>query len=305
MHYRKLDLNLLVLFRALCDERSVTAAAIKLNMSQSAVSHGLARLRTYFSDTLFVRAGSRMEPTARAHEIDQHIRRAFVSIDAGMERGFDPSKLSAIFKVALVNFAGLYVVPALLGKLASEAPNVKINIEHRPANAALAQLRRGEIDLICGEVSVNNQKVRSDRLLTDRYCIVASARNHQVGKQLSIKDLNLLPHVDAQLSSTFEAGLREKGVKRTVSVKADNLLTVLFVVSRGQHVAIVPETVAKIYSDTYKLKRLPLPFKFRPLHIDLVYRNSERNVEAHAWLRDSIAAIAEEIGSTFQTSGKR
>ena len=94
LHRRNLDLNLLVLFHAIFVERSVSAAARRLGMSQSALSHGLARLRKAFQDDLFVRSGLSITPTIRAQQLFEPIREILDKVQGQIlpSVGFDPIK---------------------------------------------------------------------------------------------------------------------------------------------------------------------------------------------------------------------
>jgi Bacterial regulatory helix-turn-helix protein, lysR family len=106
MHFQKLDLNLLVVFRSLMTYRRVTGAAGALNLSQSAASHALSRLRRFYADPLFVRNGQTMEPTARALEIDQDVQEATAKIVGTFKTEFDPKHLAREFRIALVKSEG-------------------------------------------------------------------------------------------------------------------------------------------------------------------------------------------------------
>ena len=93
MHFQKLDLNLLVVFRSLITYRSVTGAAGALNLTQSAASHALSRVRRFYADPLFVRNGQTMEPTARALEIDQDVQEALAKIAGDIQNRVRPQTL--------------------------------------------------------------------------------------------------------------------------------------------------------------------------------------------------------------------
>ena len=102
MHLREVDANLLVTLDALLVDASVTRAAERLGRSASAISHALAKLREIFADELFVRAGQKLVPTAKAMELAPTVH----VILAGMEsllrpnKPFDPSETSRDFAVS-------------------------------------------------------------------------------------------------------------------------------------------------------------------------------------------------------------
>src|SRR5579863_6697957 len=117
MDIRAVDLNLLKAFDALASERAVTRAASRIGLSQPAMSHALSRLRSLFSDDLFVRTPGGMEPTARAREIAPLVSSAIEQIEAALNlgAGFDPATSAATFTAGM----GEYAEVALVGKLAA------------------------------------------------------------------------------------------------------------------------------------------------------------------------------------------
>ena len=105
------DLNLLIVFDAVMQERSVTRAGSRLGLSQPAVSHALGRLRHMLKDELFVRTPEGMAPTPRAEQLAEPLRRALNDMQLALEpKVFDPSEADRQFVVALNNYAAVIVV---------------------------------------------------------------------------------------------------------------------------------------------------------------------------------------------------
>ena len=123
---RKADINLMVVFEALMLERNVTRVAEKLFLGQPTISSALNRLRTLFNDPLFIRVGHRMEPTARAEEIIQHLSPALDSLSSALSltHDFDPSISTMTFRIGLSDDVEFGLLPPLLRALRQEAPKV-------------------------------------------------------------------------------------------------------------------------------------------------------------------------------------
>jgi DNA-binding transcriptional LysR family regulator len=302
MHYHRLDLNLLVVFRALMTYRSVTGAADALNLTQSTVSHALSRLRRSYGDLLFVRVGSAMEPTDRALKMEASVHEALAKIADTLKIEFVPQQLSREFRIGLVNFGGLYMVPALLGKLATEAPDVRVFVDHMPLEKAVKQLENAELDLLIGDFNRRKLTAEVAHLLTDELCVVAAAQHASLGKRVSVKQLSALDHIHVPFFAKYEPFLLRQGIKRRFQSSTENLLSVMFLVGRSKRIAIVPRTVARIYSGVYGLKILSLPVDLPSIEIDLAFRRGDRQDAAHRWLREIIFDIAVEIGLTFGTA---
>lgn len=126
----RLDLNLLVALDALLAERSVTRAAARVGLGQSAMSHNLARLRALFGDELLTRAPEGMRPTPRALALFDPVRVALSQIQALVSRdeAFDPRTAERTFRVGLPDSVEVLAVPALLAHLCEAAPGIHLRL---------------------------------------------------------------------------------------------------------------------------------------------------------------------------------
>src|SRR5580704_3932114 len=112
MNWGTFDLNLLIVFDAVMQERSVTRAGSRIGLSQPAVSHALGRLRHMLKDELFVRTPEGMAPTPQAEQLAEPLRRALNDMQIALEPEiFDPSEADRQFVIALNNYAAVIVAP--------------------------------------------------------------------------------------------------------------------------------------------------------------------------------------------------
>src|SRR5262249_15978735 len=150
VHFNSLDLNLLRVFDALIEERSVTRAGERLGLSQSAISHALNRLRYVLNDELFVRMPDGMRPTVRAAEIAPRLREGLLQLQLALGPAeFDPARTERRFTIACTEYAGTILIPALIARLRALAPNAELSI--RPSNMGVAEsLLAGRVDLAIG-----------------------------------------------------------------------------------------------------------------------------------------------------------
>lgn len=119
------DLNLVAVFDALLGERSVTRTAEQLGVTQSAMSHSLSRLRTWFADPLFVRVGSAMQPTPRALELAPVALQIMASVRSGLlsQAGFDPASSTRRFTLCMTDMGESVFLPPLIAQLRAQAPH--------------------------------------------------------------------------------------------------------------------------------------------------------------------------------------
>src|ERR1700755_1121121 len=132
MRLRTVDLNLLVTLEALVAERSVSKAALRMGLTQSAVSHALRRLRATFDDELFVRSPDGMEPTLRAIEISDATRTALEQIERTVDKSatFDPATAERSFTGRTSEYVASSLLQRLCPKLREQAPGIRINAAH-------------------------------------------------------------------------------------------------------------------------------------------------------------------------------
>jgi DNA-binding transcriptional LysR family regulator len=128
MNINGINLNLLLVFEALLEEKSVSRAAVRIGLSQPAVSNALTRLRELFGDPLFHRTSRGMRPTPRAIELAGPLRIGLSQLRSALaERPrFDPSASNRTLRIAMTDYAELTVLGPLLRRIACVAPSVQI-----------------------------------------------------------------------------------------------------------------------------------------------------------------------------------
>src|ERR1700731_3012420 len=128
MNWNSFDLNLLVVFDAIMQAKTLTRAGQRLGMSQPAVSHALARLRHMLKDELFVRTPEGMSPTPRAQRIEGPLRAALQELRITLEDDeFDAAQASRNFAIVANNHGARAVIPALTRRVAKLAPAVVLD----------------------------------------------------------------------------------------------------------------------------------------------------------------------------------
>ena len=127
MNVQDIDLNLLRVFDAVLQERSVTAAAGRLGLTQPAVSNALARLRTLLGDALFVRTTVGMEATPFARGVAEPVRQALALLDSALAHGpgFEPASATRAFRFYMSDLGQIEFLPPLIERVQRAAPGVQ------------------------------------------------------------------------------------------------------------------------------------------------------------------------------------
>jgi DNA-binding transcriptional LysR family regulator len=244
MNLSSLDLNLLVALDALLLEANVSRAAMRVGLSQPAMSHALQRLRDIFSDPLLVRTGARMELTPRAQglrgplaqALDQ-VRGLFISDD------FDAARSERRFRLMMPDLAVELLVPPLMEKVGEMAPNVRLDIVPWRGPAIFTAEFARTIDLV---ISIGNafKGFHRQLLYTDRDAL-AVRRGHPGGSKLSRRDIFLKARhvgvvIRGQNEDLIDGWLRSKGIERPIALVVPGYIEALHIVARTDLVAFVP-----------------------------------------------------------------
>ncbi len=190
VRFRETDLNLLKVFLAVYQEKSLTRAGERLNLTQSAVSHALARLRDAFGDRLFVRRGASMAPTALAERLFPGIESGCKLLaDTLADRGaFDPAASTRIFRLGMNDYAARILLPRMMNRLRREAPNIRLRVRQSTLEERRAFLEEGTVDLLVGCEQDLGPNIRRERLFSDRDVVLVPEGHPALGPSFTEKE---------------------------------------------------------------------------------------------------------------------
>ncbi|MGJ7525756.1 LysR family transcriptional regulator [Variovorax sp. GB1P17] len=298
--FRRLDLNLLLVFHALLHERNVTRAAARLFIGQPALSGALKRLRAAVGDELFVRTSHGMTPTPRALELAQVIEPLLLSLQQALQArpAFDPASAERVFRIGLSDALEVALMPQLMQRLATEAPGVRLIASAADRANAPAQLDAADIELAVG-VFTDCAAWQRQRALFDWHfvCVYNPALVKARGKRLTLKEYLRHPHLltsfSADLSGLVDELLREQGLTRQVVFSSRNFATNPFIVRQMAAITTVPTFAAATWRDALGLAVSPLPFDTPRYAVSLLWTAARDGDPGLKWL---IALIGEVFG---------
>jgi DNA-binding transcriptional LysR family regulator len=197
------DLNLLAVFDTLYELRSVTRTAERLNLTQSAVSHALRRLRETVDDPLFVRVGGALQPTLRAHAMATPVREGLGRLGEALTPArFDPATSQRTFAIAASSYFCALLIPELVAMARPEAPGIRIRaVPIRPD--LLNQIDDGLVDLALANFSRMPARILSEPLLQEELVWIAAKDNPVVERRHTHAELLDMPHVAYEVVRTF------------------------------------------------------------------------------------------------------
>jgi DNA-binding transcriptional LysR family regulator len=301
MHIKRLDPNLLWTLHVLLEERQVSRAAMRLSLTQPAVSHALQKLRTHFDDPLLVRRGNVMVPTPRAMELAGPLRQVISAIDQLTGPGeFDPKNAQGTIRIATTDYGLAVVLPHVLAKLAAAAPNLTLQSTGLSEDT-LELLKTGFLDLaLSGQEALAS--VRTDTLFTERFVLVTRA-DHPLARRtkITMDDFLAWPHalIDIVHSRLYgiDRRLEKAGKARRVALRVPHMLAAPFFAQSTDLIVPVPERIARLYADSLGLAVLEPPNEVDLGYFDYVQVWHERRDDdpIHRWLRGLVRDAARNI----------
>jgi DNA-binding transcriptional LysR family regulator len=287
-----LDLNLLPILLALYDNRSVTAAAQRLGMSQPAVSKALARSRKAFEDQLFVRTSLGLEPTNKAKQMILPIRSimSHVQNDLISGIGFDPSKTETTFNLALSEVGELLCLPKLIRDFQVFAPRSGIKSVCPPPRDLINGLENGKIDLAIGIYpELSNSNIYRQRLALSNVACLLRADHPIRSKSLSLKKYLDLEHISVRSGHSqqiIENIFQSKELQRRVTFTTSNYLIIPEIIKSTDLVATLIFNLANYFARTHtKLKVVAAPKEIPPIEIRQFWHQRYNDDPRSKWLR--------------------
>lgn len=298
MNWRAFDLNLLVLFDAVMQDRSVTRAGRRIGLSQPAMSHALNRLRDLLKDELFVRTPTGMRPTPRAEQLAALLRQALRELQQVLQpETFVPATADRRFSLAINNYAAVVVAPPLVTAVSTAAPSVQLDLRPSGTLDIIEGLDRGDLDLAIGSVDSFGERFACTQLLEDEFVMVMR-RRHPAGRgALSAKVLAGLTHLDPPIGENtdfLDAWLSERGLTRRIALRAP-YLSARAILSGSDLAATLSRRIAQEFVRTDRLQIHELPVKSPVVRTTMLWHRRLDNHPAHRWLRDRIIAATKNL----------
>ncbi len=302
MHLKEVDANLLVTLDALLVDASVTRAAERLGRSASAISHALAKLREIFNDDLFVRAGQRLVPTAKALELAPTVH----VILAGMEsllrpsKPFDPSLSLREFAAASSEAGELILVEPLRQRLHALAPSVRVSWTPFSRDETIDALRNARshfvIDIEGAPIAAPD--VRVAKLFDDTLATLARPGHPFAARKPKSAAFAAAEHVAVNTLPTLnlmDRALAGDRLSCNVSSHVSSALVGVLVVLNSDALLTLPSSLAAILERQFGLVRIAQPVPPVAFPLRLLWHSSYDRDECHQWVRGELAKIAQEI----------
>jgi DNA-binding transcriptional LysR family regulator len=292
------DLNLMVAFEALWDERSVSRAAQRLGVGQPAMSATLARLRALLDDPLFTRVGSRMQPTPKAMRVAPSVHNALAQLRSVLtdSQPFVAAEARNVFVAASTDYTTLVLLPDLMKTLATQAPGIDLRVIGYDKDDIDELLAEQRVDLALGVFPQPPAFAVKQTLCNERFVGVARIGHPAViDGHVSLDDFCRVPHI---LVSTrrdavgfVDRWLAAAGHARRVALVLPHMLTVPAVLRESDLLAVLPERVVR-GDASIGLQSFEVPIALPSWNIEMVWNSIARSCDAATWLRRCVQDVA-------------
>ena len=291
-----IDLRLLTIVNQLHKTRSVSQAAENLELSQSAVSMSLARLRKHFKDPLFVRTPDGMEPTPQMTGLIELLGKAegLLETALGHRVVFHPGTSERMFRIAATEITRVTILPALMRRMHAAGGAIGIELQDI-SDETPRLLHGGRLDLALGFLPSAGAGFCQQRLFKDRFVCAVRANHPRIGDTITREQFENEAHVVLTTPGSgieiMEKALEEHRINRKVRLRVPGSFGISSMITGADCLAIIPEQLGKLIAITGRIKLVPPPFPLPPYYVVQQWHERYTHDPASRWLRAVIAEL--------------
>lgn len=307
------DIKEIHILKALLGDPHITRCAARLNLTQSAVSHTLNRLRTKFSDPLFIRSKNGLEPTSFLLSLEAHLDNLLSEAEAIKHFGlkFNPETSSRSFHIGMPELVSIPFIPKLLKRIRRQAPHVILNFSSITPQDATPPLENKNIDLYIGTVKTSSASLKSQLLYKESF-ICLTRKEYRIFKDSKISKSDYLAARHLKLSlqgsqpSYIDQALTALGATRKNSVTLPFYLLGFEVMRHEDLVMTAPKAMAAHVINEFSMQKFyktaAFPYAIDSLPISQYWHIRSDKDAGHIWLRQMIKATGKEIAESLSGS---
>ncbi|MGL4456697.1 MAG: LysR family transcriptional regulator [Plesiomonas sp.] len=295
----RLDLNLLVCLHVLLEESSVSRAAQRLHLSQSAVSKALARLREQLDDPLFFRTAHGLTPTYHAEQLAPALGNILHELHLlTRPPQFDPASSERHFNIVMLESAYQTLLPRFINSLLQSAPRLQLHT-HLWSALSLQGLAEGQFDLaftIRELYPSTDQQLNQlpaglcfETLLTDEHVCLLRAQHPVLQQPWDLTQYLAMQHVQARCEGrewwSLDYLLASRGLQRNMPISVPDFFGAVAICCHTDLIFTVPRCFADHVTAHYPLTTLPLPLQPPTVAYQMLWHERHEQDPAHRWLR--------------------
>ncbi len=296
----KIDVNLLYLFKLLYEHRNIKKVSEVLDVSQSAISHSMKRLKNCLGDQLFYRVTSGLAPTPYAEEISKTILSSFDAIEQSinLNLNFDPLKSKRVFNVSMTDVGEILFLPKLISHLATVAPDISIEIVWTGSDSIQKEMELGNIDLAIGLLPELKTGFYQRRLFTQKYKLMLRKGHPLLSEKITKVSILNYKHISISSKDTghgiIEKYLQNNHIDRVVATRLTHFIAVPYILSASDFIATVPAKLDDTIENHFDVITLDHPLKLPEIQINTFWHARMHEDAANIWLRGVVSDLFSE-----------
>jgi DNA-binding transcriptional LysR family regulator len=300
MNLAGVDLNLLVAFDALLSEGSVSAAAVRVGLSQPAMSKRLANLRVLFADDLFVRYADGVRPTEKALDLADPIRLALRQLEdaLGDVAKFVPQVSRRVFRIATTDHIAATLVPDLMAALQFAAPRISIVLRSLHRQEIVDCLEKGSIDLAITILPDAPTTIKRAQLFHVNWISIVSSDHPEIREDLTLDLYLKYPHLVVShvgdLKGYIDRMLDDRGLKRSVSMSLPYAMAVPSIIARTHMICTLSANIIGL-SDWHGIKSFPVPLEYSGYRETMLWHRRNDSDPGHTWMRRLLTETSNQL----------
>jgi DNA-binding transcriptional LysR family regulator len=303
MNIRELDFGLLQCFTTLMEERSVSKSALRLELSQPAVSHALARLRRLFDDPLLIKIRGGMTPTTRALELETEVRNLLAGAEHLLRKSADflPETSRVRFTIMSPEFVEYLLAPPLVAHVETHAPGIDVAFRTSDPEHAPDWFESGEIDIRLGWLPDPPPLLRVKLLFRDPLVCIARRNHPRLKNRITAEQYLESAHVRVEQPRTrvstgaVDTAVTALGGRLRIALQVQNAFALANAVAQSSLISTVPERLARVMATQYPLQILPLPLDVPDVRIAMYWHERTHKQPAQRWFRQLLAEAARTL----------
>ena len=291
-----IEIRLLQVFDAIYKMRSVTEAAVALDLSQPAVSVALSKLRHHFGDPLFVRTSAGMEPTPFGEALVRPVRGALEALELvmGQQSHFEPASSKRLFRICMTDISQLVLLPRLWEALTLTAPGVRIDV--LPLGSDIARLlESGDADLALGLMPQLEAGFYQNVLFSQKFVCMVSAHHPRIQTELRLEQFSSESHAVVSSSGAgpliLDREIDRLCIQRKIALNIPNFIGAALVVEHTDLILTIPERLADVLQGRAAVRIFPVPFPLPQYDVKKHWHERFHNDPGSQWPRRVIADL--------------
>jgi DNA-binding transcriptional LysR family regulator len=300
----RIDLNLLILFEVVLKERHVGRAAVRLNLSPSAVSHGLRRLRRLLDDPLFLRTPKGVVPSARAAELAEPIADILARVKhvIASAEPFAPATSTRRFTIGAPDGLSATFLPPLLGSLRISAPDIDLGVRELLPDSSIRSAERfwtpalNDLEARTMDIAVlplENVPARFvARPLYEDDFVIAMRAGHPFAAKPTLARFCEMQHLMVSLTADafgfVDEALKRQGLARRIALTVPNFMLALTMIAETDLIAALPRRLTSHHAQRFGVTSTEAPLVLPRFHISAVAPSVALMDAGVAWLLDTL-----------------